>query len=231
MKNLELLIIFMILGMFSTPSSGQNENPEFKGAWKSDQGVIVFSGKFFSYALFDSNSKEFKGTFGGVWSAENYTLMQTLEYNTVDNTLVGQSLPKKFLLKENKLIIDNESFDRIDEGNHGKLAGAWLFSGRKSDGEIIARDSNQPRKTMKILSGTRFQWIAYNVETGAFSGTGGGTYTTTGNQYVENIDFFSRDSSRVGATLSFNYEIIEGVWHHSGLNSRGEPLYELWSPR
>jgi hypothetical protein len=84
---------------------------------------------------------------------------------------------------------------------------------------------------MKILSGTRFQWIAYNTETGEFSGTGGGTYTTVDNQYTENIDFFSRDSSRVGAILSFKFQKIDGIWNHSGKNSRGQPLYELWIPR
>ena len=84
---------------------------------------------------------------------------------------------------------------------------------------------------MKILSGTRFQWIAYNTETGAFPGTGGCTYTTIDNQYTENIDFFSRDNSRVGASLSFDYEFIDGIWNHSGLNSRGEPFFEFWNPR
>ena len=129
------------------------------------------------------------------------------------------------------MIIEGHEFSRIDNGLPGALEGAWLFSGRKRDGEIQNRDPNQPRKTMKILSGTRFQWIAYNTETGVFSGTGGGTYTANSGQYVENIDFFSRDSSRVGASLKFNYELIDGVWNHSGLNSRGEPLYEFWSLR
>jgi len=69
------------------------------------------------------------------------------------------------------------------------------------------------------------------VETGAFSGTGGGNYTTIDNQYTEIIDFFSRDNTRVGTSPTFDFEIIEGTWNHSGLNSRGESLYEFWSFR
>lgn len=57
------------------------------------------------------------------------------------------------------------------------------------------------RKTIKILSGTRFQWAAINSETGEFFGTGGGNYTFKDGKYTENIEYFSRDASRVGASL------------------------------
>ena len=49
--------------------------------------------------------------------------------------------------------------------------------------------------------------------------------------YTEQIEFFSRDNSRVGAKLNFQYEIIENEWHHSGMSSKGAPIYEIWSPR
>ena len=84
---------------------------------------------------------------------------------------------------------------------------------------------------MKILSGSRFQWIAYNTETKEFMGTGGGTYTTTNGEYTENIEFFSRDVSRVGASLSFDYRLVDGKWNHSGLSSKGDPIHEIWSVR
>ena len=120
---------------------------------------------------------------------------------------------------------------RIDDGTPGKLQNAWLMSGRIRDGKTQLRDTNRPRKTMKILSGTRFQWIAYNTETKQFMGTGGGTYSTVNGEYTENIEFFSRDDSRVGMSLKFNYELIDGKWHHSGLSSKGNPIHEIWSIR
>jgi len=68
------------------------------------------------------------------------------------------------------------------------------------------------RKTMKILSGTRFQWIAYNTETKEFFGSGGGTYTTQDGKYTEKIEFFSRDNSRAGMSLQFDFSIQNGEW-------------------
>jgi hypothetical protein len=48
-------------------------------------------------------------------------------------------------------------------------------------------------------------------------------------KYTENILFFSRDNSRVGAQLTFDGKIEDGNWHHSGLSSKGDPIYEIWS--
>jgi len=48
---------------------------------------------------------------------------------------------------------------------------------------------------------------------------------------MKKLLFFSGDGSRVGASLSFDYEIIENEWHHSGLSSKGKPIHEIWSPR
>jgi hypothetical protein len=84
---------------------------------------------------------------------------------------------------------------------------------------------------MKILSGKRFQWIAYNVETKEFFGTGGGTYTTDDGKYTETIDFFSRDSSRVDKSLEFDFTLQNGDWRHTGLNSKGDPIDEIWTKR
>jgi hypothetical protein len=105
------------------------------------------------------------------------------------------------------------------------------MSGRIRDGKTQLRDINRPRKTMKILSGTRFQWIAYNTETKKFMGTGGGTYTTKNEEYIENIKFFSRNDSKAGLSLKFSYELMNGKWHHSGLSSKGDPIHEIWSIR
>ena len=84
---------------------------------------------------------------------------------------------------------------------------------------------------MKILSGTRFQWIAFDTEKKEFKGTGGGTYSTIDGKYSEKIEFFSRDSSRVGMELEFDYNIENGDWIHKGKTSTGNPLHEIWSLR
>ena len=76
-----------------------------------------------------------------------------------------------------------------------------------------------------------FQWIPYHTATFDFSGTGGGSYSSNDGIYTENIEYFSRDNNRVGASLNFDYQIKENDWHHTGKNSKGEPLYEIWAKR
>jgi len=105
------------------------------------------------------------------------------------------------------------------------------MSGRYNNGEFRTRDTNLPRKTMKVLIDGFFQWIAFNTETFSFSGSGGGEYEAVDGKYIEKIQYFSRDDSRVGAELDFNYEVKEGNWHHSGLSSKGNPINEVWTLR
>lgn len=212
------------------------------GAWewtsKNDVGqevrvVVILSDKYQVATWYDSKTGEFLSTNGGSWSLDGNVVKELVEFDTRDTSRVGTTVEFEIKVEGDKVtIVENDVvFTRVDSGTPGKLNGAWLMSGRIRNGEMRERDTNRPRKTMKILSGTRFQWIAYNTATKQFMGTGGGTYTTEGGKYTENIEFFSRDSSRVGASLEFKYELKEGKWHHSGNNSRGEPMYEVWSVR
>ena len=93
------------------------------------------------------------------------------------------------------------------------------------------RDTSRPRKTMKFLLDGNFQWIAFNTATFQFFGSGGGYYTTDNGKYTEHIEYFSRDNSRVGAILPFDYSIKGTDWHHQGLSSKGNPIHEIWSMR
>ena len=83
------------------------------------------------------------------------------------------------------------------------------------------------RKTLKLLTGTRFQSMAINAATKKKFGTGGGTYTFADGKYTEQIEFFSCDSTRVGATLNFDGSLKDSVWNHSGKSLKGDPLNEL----
>ena len=105
------------------------------------------------------------------------------------------------------------------------------MSGRFRNGVKSTRSIDRPRKTMKILSGSRFQWIAYNTETRQFMGTGGGTYITVKGKYIEQIEFFSRDNSRIGTKLDFEFKLDNGEWNHMGFSSKGDPIHEIWIKR
>lgn len=198
--------------------------------------VLLFSGNYFSWTAYEAEGGAFLFTKGGSWKKNGNQISVKYEFNLVDSTLVRATENWAFRQKGNQLQLKQAGADgawtRISAAADSPLAGPWLFSGRKRDGEIQRVDmTTRPRKTMKILTNNRFQWIAYNTETGKFHGTGGGTYTAENGVYTENIEFFSRDNNRVGAALEFKFEIIDGDWHHSGNNSKGQPMYEMWSRR
>ena len=211
------------------------------GAWEATtekdgrtlRNVVIFSASHQVATSYDAETGAFVSTNGGSWSLKEHMLTETIEFDFKQPERVGTTHTFEIVLTENELKLKGADtlWKRLDDGNPGDLDGAWLISGRMRDGEIQKRDTNRPRKTMKILSGTRFQWIAYNTETKEFMGTGGGTYTTADGKYTEHIEFFSRDNARVGASLEFNYELKDGDWHHSGLSSKGKPIYEVWSLR
>ncbi|WP_394749207.1 membrane or secreted protein [Spongiimicrobium salis] len=232
------ILCLLICSIFVLAVKGQG----FIGAWEgyhtSEEGVklksvVIFSEKHQVISTYEAETGKFVSSNGGTWKLEGDMMTEKVEFDTKNAERVGSEIQFKVYNKDSIMgIVGHEmTLKRIDKGLPGKLQGAWLMSGRIRDGKTQSRDVNRPRKTMKILSGTRFQWIAYNTETKQFMGTGGGTYTTVDGTYTEQIEFFSRDDSRVGAKLNFNYELIDGKWHHSGLSSKGNPIHEIWSVR
>lgn len=233
MKN----ALIIICSLVTITASAQS----ILGAWESSstingqqlKTVLLFSDKYQVATTFDSITGEFIKTTGGSYSINGNTMNQSIEFDSELPKNVGTQTTAKIDISEKLLIFAENSvtFKRIDKNEPGKLHGAWLMSGRVTNGERQLRDTSGPRKTMKILSGTRFQWIAYNVETQQFMGTGGGTYTTVNGDYNENIEFFSKDNSKVGLSLKFNYELNDGDWNHTGFSSKGDPINEIWSVR
>ena len=236
MKN---IITLILLVLFSTSIKSQS----LIGSWeltlenelgiKEKQIVIFSSNGFQSISIFNAETGEFIYTNGGTWELNGDDLTEKVEFDTGNPERVGSEVTFKIILKKNSITVPDMSrtWKRIDNGKPGKLEGAWLMSGRYRDGNKQTRNINRPRKTMKLLSGKRFQWIAYNTETKQFMGTGGGTYTTKDGVYSENIEFFSRDNSKAGLKLQFDFEIIDGEWNHTGFSSKGDPLHEIWVKR
>ncbi|NAS30774.1 membrane or secreted protein [Flavobacteriaceae bacterium R38] len=232
------IIPFFICALFSFVIHAQNVIGAWEAFSNSENGdrlrsVVIFADGYQVIATYDVATGKFIYSNGGTWKLEGDVMTEKVEFDTGNSERVGTETSFKVIISENEIkIVDSPlKLKRIDSGLPGKLQGAWLMSGRIRDGKTQLRDTSRPRKTMKILSGTRFQWIAYNTETKQFMGTGGGTYTTRNGEYVENIDFFSRDDSKAGLSLKFNYELIDGKWHHTGLSSKGNPIHEIWSVR
>jgi len=233
-------IIILFAAGATSLTVNAHQSDALAGAWHTQQGDIqqtaVFVDGYMSHSVFDVNNKKFVSTRGGTYVVENGKLTVTWQYDTEkaandqpNDTWVGTS--STFDINTgSQLTTDlsgsSTSWNRID-ANEGPMAGVWRITGRKQ-GEDIGQMPLRDRRTLKILSGTRFQWVAINIKTGEFSGTGGGSYTFENGKYTENIEFFSRDNDRVGASLSFDGKIEDGSWHHSGLSSTGNPIFEIW---
>ena len=205
------------------------------GAWEIKEGTVthtlVIMDDYFSLTSFDILGKKFIQTQGGTCFRKGNQLEGKIEYHTSDKARVGAVYA--WLLQSDAKTISvtrdgkKETWTQTDDGT-GPLAGNWRIIGRDQNGTMIEIKS-ATRKTIKILSGKRFQWAAINTETGEFFGTGGGNYTFENGKYTEYIEFFSRDSSRVGMNLSFDGRVEGRNWYHSGKSSKGDPIKEVWS--
>ena len=234
-----LIVFFLFLAGWA---NGQN----LHGAWKllSQNGkpvteqefIKIYQNDYFAFGAKNISDNGFVGAGGGPYQFADGKYSETLDFFTLDPSQVGSTTDYKIELNGDKLTLSAntkggslvETWQKISE-EKDELTGNWVITGRKQE-EKISRSTPGARRTVKILSGGRFQWIAFNSETKEFSGTGGGAYTASNGKYTENITFFSRDNKRVGASLGFNYEVIDGEWHHSGLSSTGVPIYEIWTP-
>ncbi|NNJ88108.1 MAG: hypothetical protein HKP53_01790 [Eudoraea sp.] len=194
---------------------------------------LKLSDRYFVLTEYESEPANFIRTVGGFYTADADSLYVTLEFDSDFTDDSPRKVHYAFELNDGSLLLngDDNYLFRPEKEQGQALDGAWLFATRGPDTGQDRRGDSTPRKTLKFLMDGHFQWIAYNTETMKFSGTGGGSYTSNDGTYTETIIYFSRDNSRVGAVLGFTYELKGKDWHHTGKNSRGEPMYEIWALR
>ena len=181
---------------------------------------IIIDKDYFVMTSYKVDKNKFVKTIGGFYSKNGSKLKVDLEFNSnyKNDSISKIEIEKKINWKKISL-------------KENDLQGKWLMVGRVRNGNEQRRNLNRPRKTMKFLINGYFQWIAFNTETFQFSGSGGGKYITEDGKYIENIEYFSRDDSKVGLTLEFDYDVINREWNHKGFSSQGDPLHEIWVKR
>lgn len=228
----KLFITVLMLTAFSCTTFAQSTS--VLGAWQltngNDTHYLFFQDNFCFHTVKQGNN--FVMSQGGNFDVSNGKLKIKVLYNSSDSTKVGTDMNLPFSFTDGQLAIQTEQgeakFLKSDDGKSA-LAGVWKITGRmNADGKIADIHQTGSRQTYKLLTGTKFQWVAIDPEKKQFSGTGGGSYTFKDGKYTENIEFFSRDNSRVGAALSFDGKLENGKWHHSGLSSKGDKIYEVW---
>lgn len=241
MKTAFILSLFLL----SINLSAQ-EISNIEGAWKltaqdgkavkDKEYIKIYQDGYFSFGGKLIQGNKFIEAGGGNYHINGDQYSEELDFFSSSPEKVGTTLTYSIALEGSKMMISSnkgkekkvETWEKISD-KKDDLAHNWVITGRANEEGEISRMTPGDRRTVKILGGGRFQWIAFNSKTGQFSGTGGGSYTAENNKYTEHITFFSRDDSRVGADLEFNYQIKEGEWHHSGKSSTGNPIYEIWS--
>ena len=219
MKKIFLLSILNILYSCSQLDNTASSVFEID---KTDETIerLIIDSEYLVVTEFNKTSGAFVKTYGGYYEIVGDSYQVSLEFNSDFEKDSIQSIE----------LTKDHNWRNISKPK-SMLQGKWVMSGRYNNGEFRTRDTNLPRKTMKVLIDGFFQWIAFNTETFRFSGSGGGEYEAVDGKYIEKIQYFSRDDSRVGAELDFNYEVKEGDWYHSGLSSKGNPINEVWTLR
>ncbi len=244
---MKVLAVVFVLFFSLTIGADINETHSMsalEGAWEVEtqngqalahRGVLLIQEPYAFYTEFDIEKKEFVGSQGGAIQIMGNKISFTSEFNTWNTEAIGDTYDITASLRANKVTFEftvNGSdvkmvMRRIDHGQ-GDLAGAWRITDRMRNGQMTAMRQGA-RKTIKMITGSRFQWAAFNPETKQFSGTGGGTINLKDGKYSEHIEFFSRNSDRVGADLTFNYKVEGNKWDHSGKSSTGNPIREIWT--
>lgn len=239
--KMRFVLMFMALSLAA--------EAQWAGAWKlvsvvtqdgrpvDDRTTIkLYSGNAFIFAQFGADGTHyFSG--GGRFSAAGKRYRETLSFFTLDSTQVGKEVTYTYKRKGNRLTIEAPMHGRILTevweqlpSPATPLEGGWYFSGRFTpEGALEAeRDLSVSRQTWKFVVGNRFQWAAFDLKTKQFFGTGGGSCTVKDGVYTETIEFFSRDKTRAGQSLTFSFSVDAAGWQHKGLSSTGNPIHERW---
>ncbi len=99
------------------------------------------------------------------------------------------------------------------------LVGTWRLVSYNDPSDENGKWSNYPETVLyeKYITPTHFLWVRYEKDKDQLVGMGGGTYTYTGDKYVETIEFFMPSTSSIaGQTITFSANFKDGKWHHSG---------------
>lgn len=234
-KAFSLLLVAALFFVAAAFTNTNNMQQSLKGSWSRQSGdtshLLICTDGYLSHSAYIGN--KFLFTHGGPFTVNGSTLQVKWEYDSANPDNVGQTGNLTFAQSGGGLSLGASSnamnaWKQEDNGN-GPLNGNWRITQRMQEGKLQTIHQSGTRKTVKLLTGSKFQWVAIDPAAKGFYGTGGGRYTFENGKYTEHIEFFSRDNNRVGAALEFTGKVENGDWHHSGKSSNGSDIYEVWS--
>lgn len=234
------IFICLILAFNITQAVSQTLNGAWRLVEKNKQPVAhevikLYSNSYFTSATYHKNTGEFLQATGGLYSLENLNYKEHLEIDSKEPEHSGTTNDYMASLKANMLTLINlitgeqERWEKFDDADNYEMAFCWRIHKKMDEGETEWRTIEYaPRKTLKMITNNRYQVLALNSETGQFVGSSGGNWTSTEDTYSEHVEFFSKDQNNVGRLLKFDRSFENGLWLHSGKNTKGELMMEKW---
>lgn len=216
-KSISLLLLFFNAFLLFLPVSLFAQVFHFSDGEQNHR--IFMDDSYLIETVYQQKDGAFAFTRGGFYQKSEKGIEVTFEFNSnyAQDSLKSLSYADQ----------DWRKVSKTDQALDGK----WLMAGRVKPKGEQRRDLNRSRKTMKLLLDGYFQWTAFDTASMRFMGSGGGTYTAQDGNYVETLEYFSRDNSKVGKVLPFEFSLKENDWYHKGLNSKGQPMHEIWHKR
>jgi hypothetical protein len=105
----------------------------------------------------------------------------------------------------------SQQSDEKEQGNELPIQGTWLLlSGTLVEkGDTVITDYTRGQRMIKIINATHFSFLRHDLTKGndtAIYSSGGGSYTLTGDQYTENLEYCT-DRQWEGNSFPFTVSI------------------------
>lgn len=133
------------------------------------QAVRIYQDNYFSEAAKNTTNNEFLWAKGGEFQTRDYR--ELIDFDTREPALVGDTLDSKLsFVSADQIRINHGAEEEVWQrlsSSANDLSGNWVITGRQRNGEMNTMTPGD-RRTIKILGGERFQWVAFNSATGEF---------------------------------------------------------------
>lgn len=233
-----LTLIFIIFLSFNTNAQILN------GAWRlvkqNDQpvkheAIKLYSNSYFTYSEYDKETGQFIRAKGGPYTLNDLSYKEHFEIDSDDPLYSGTTTEYVVSLSDSEMMLtnlntgDQEKWQKFDDADNYQMAFCWRIHKKKDKANDDWRTiAYAPRKTLKLLTNNRYQVLALNSKTGQFVGSSGGTWSSDEDTYTENIEFFSKDQSNVGKSLTFQKTFEDALWLHTGKTTKEDLMMEKW---
>ncbi len=222
-----LFLFFSALTTFSQSVIGAWERMDKPDLIEEKSYMIITDGYVVTTKV-ESETGSFISTRLERWQLTDNLFKVTLEYDTEYPEAEGGEYEAEIEIGKKQLVLDGEKWQWIDDGSKADLSGTWKMVSTKWEGNRIDMGLDHPRRAIKILSGTRFQWIDYDKKSRTFSASAGGTYTFKDGKYSEHFEFFTNQPTWIGDSVSFTCKVENDRWYHVGSLPDEMIVDEIW---